>query len=130
MERTAESRGKSPVEASTMPTLYSIFRPFRRIVAAKELSWLMLLTANKRPHWIGMYTSYCIVIKFAITSIALIIVNIFRPIAGHANLCPDSISTKPQELETLVSTVKHEMLHALVSAVLYHRFSEMLLIVC
>ena len=37
----------------------------------------------------------------------------FRPIAGHANLCPSSISTKPQELEILLSTVKHEMLHAL-----------------
>lgn len=37
----------------------------------------------------------------------------FRPIAGHANLCPDSISTKTQELEILLSTVKHEILHAL-----------------
>jgi len=36
-----------------------------------------------------------------------------RPIAGHANLCPSSVSTKPQELEILLSTVKHEMLHAL-----------------
>ena len=36
-----------------------------------------------------------------------------RPIAGHANLCPKSIGTKPQELETLLSTVKHEILHAL-----------------
>ncbi|XP_039281797.1 leishmanolysin-like peptidase isoform X2 [Nilaparvata lugens] len=36
-----------------------------------------------------------------------------RPIAGHANLCPESISTKPQELEILLSTVKHEILHAL-----------------
>ncbi|XP_023292696.2 leishmanolysin-like peptidase [Lucilia cuprina] len=36
-----------------------------------------------------------------------------RPIAGHANLCPNSISTKPQELQTLISTVKHEILHAL-----------------
>ncbi|XP_034944355.1 leishmanolysin-like peptidase [Chelonus insularis] len=43
-----------------------------------------------------------------------------RPIAGHANLCPGSISTKPQELETLLSTVKHEILHALgFSASLY-----------
>ena len=39
--------------------------------------------------------------------------NIFRPIAGHANLCPSSISTKRQELDILLSTVKHEMLHAL-----------------
>lgn len=36
-----------------------------------------------------------------------------RPIAGHANICPDSISTKPQDLETLISTFKHEILHAL-----------------
>ncbi|KAG7161238.1 Leishmanolysin-like peptidase-like, partial [Homarus americanus] len=36
-----------------------------------------------------------------------------RPIAGHANLCPGAISTKVQELETLISTVKHEILHAL-----------------
>ncbi|KAF6217234.1 hypothetical protein GE061_001588 [Apolygus lucorum] len=36
-----------------------------------------------------------------------------RPIAGHANFCPNSISTKPQELAILLSTVKHEILHAL-----------------
>ncbi|KAK7869707.1 hypothetical protein R5R35_011777 [Gryllus longicercus] len=36
-----------------------------------------------------------------------------RPVAGHANLCPGAISTKPQELQVLLSTVKHEMLHAL-----------------
>ena len=46
--------------------------------------------------------------------------KLFRPIAGHANLCPGSISTKPQELENLLSTVKHEILHALgFSASLY-----------
>ena len=33
--------------------------------------------------------------------------------AGHANLCPDSISTKPQDIDTMISTVKHEILHAL-----------------
>ncbi|KAK5639681.1 hypothetical protein RI129_012173 [Pyrocoelia pectoralis] len=50
-----------------------------------------------------------------------------RPIAGHANLCPDSISTKPQEMETLLSTVKHEILHALgfsVSLYAFYRDSE------
>ncbi|CAG0880548.1 unnamed protein product [Darwinula stevensoni] len=36
-----------------------------------------------------------------------------RPIAGHANLCPSSISTQAQALSTLSSTVKHEILHAL-----------------
>jgi leishmanolysin-like peptidase len=45
-----------------------------------------------------------------------------RPIAGHANLCPDSISTKPQELSTLLSTVKHEILHALGFSVSLYAF--------
>lgn len=48
-----------------------------------------------------------------------------RPIAGHANLCPDSISTKSQDLETLLSTVKHEILHALgFSVSLYSYFRD------
>ncbi|CAG0889743.1 unnamed protein product [Cyprideis torosa] len=50
-----------------------------------------------------------------------------RPIAGHANLCPSSISTKRQEQETLLSTVKHEILHALgfsVSLYAFYRDSE------
>lgn len=45
-----------------------------------------------------------------------------RPIAGHANLCPYSISTKPQELATLLSTVKHEILHALGFSVSLYAF--------
>ncbi|XP_043215094.1 leishmanolysin-like peptidase isoform X2 [Amphibalanus amphitrite] len=45
-----------------------------------------------------------------------------RPIAGHANLCPSSISTKQQELQTLISTVKHEMLHALGFSVSLYAF--------
>ncbi|XP_049820821.1 leishmanolysin-like peptidase [Aethina tumida] len=50
-----------------------------------------------------------------------------RPIAGHANLCPNSISTKRQELEILLSTVKHEILHALgfsVSLYAFYRDSD------
>lgn len=48
-----------------------------------------------------------------------------RPIAGHANLCPDSISTKPQDTDTLLSTVKHEILHALgFSVSLYAYFRD------
>lgn len=43
----------------------------------------------------------------------MLLVDLYRPIAGHANLCPRSISTKPQDLDTLLSTVKHEILHAL-----------------
>lgn len=45
-----------------------------------------------------------------------------RPIAGHANLCPDSISVKAQELDTLLSTVKHEILHALGFSVSLYAF--------
>ncbi|XP_050314645.1 leishmanolysin-like peptidase [Anthonomus grandis grandis] len=45
-----------------------------------------------------------------------------RPIAGHANLCPNSISTSRQELEILLSTVKHEILHALGFSVSLYAF--------
>ncbi|KAA0715559.1 Leishmanolysin-like peptidase [Triplophysa tibetana] len=36
-----------------------------------------------------------------------------RPIAGYANLCPNMISTQAQEFEGMLSTVKHEIIHAL-----------------
>ncbi|XP_061381728.1 leishmanolysin-like peptidase isoform X1 [Danaus plexippus] len=36
-----------------------------------------------------------------------------RPVAGHANFCPAELSTKARDLPSLLSTVKHEMLHAL-----------------
>ncbi|KAM4888743.1 leishmanolysin-like peptidase isoform 1-T1 [Thomomys bottae] len=36
-----------------------------------------------------------------------------RPIAGYANLCPNMISTQPQEFVGMLSTVKHEIIHAL-----------------
>ncbi|CAI5446275.1 unnamed protein product [Caenorhabditis angaria] len=36
-----------------------------------------------------------------------------RPIAGHVNLCPYALSTHRHDQEILVSTVKHEILHAL-----------------
>ncbi|TRZ03744.1 hypothetical protein DNTS_009741 [Danionella cerebrum] len=36
-----------------------------------------------------------------------------RPIAGYANLCPNMISTQSQEFEGMLSTVKHEIIHAL-----------------
>lgn len=45
-----------------------------------------------------------------------------RPIAGHANLCPDNIVTKRQEQEILLSTVKHEILHALGFSVSLYAF--------
>lgn len=36
-----------------------------------------------------------------------------RPIAGHVNICPRSISTASYDVEALLSTIKHEILHAL-----------------
>ncbi|CAJ0580665.1 unnamed protein product, partial [Mesorhabditis spiculigera] len=36
-----------------------------------------------------------------------------RPIAGHVNLCPSALSTQSHDQELLISTVKHEMVHAL-----------------
>ncbi|XP_022659572.1 leishmanolysin-like peptidase isoform X2 [Varroa jacobsoni] len=36
-----------------------------------------------------------------------------RPIAGHANLCPSTLLPDEQHIRTLLSTVKHEVLHAL-----------------
>ncbi|RXM32877.1 Leishmanolysin-like peptidase [Acipenser ruthenus] len=39
-----------------------------------------------------------------------------RPIAGYANLCPNMISTQPQEFIGMLSTVKHEIIHALEEA--------------
>ncbi|XP_028599784.2 leishmanolysin-like peptidase isoform X1 [Podarcis muralis] len=36
-----------------------------------------------------------------------------RPIAGYANLCPNMISTQAQEFAGMLSTVKHEIIHAL-----------------
>ncbi|XP_077584144.1 leishmanolysin-like peptidase isoform X2 [Stigmatopora nigra] len=36
-----------------------------------------------------------------------------RPIAGYANLCPAMISSEPQEFDGMLSTVKHEIIHAL-----------------
>ena len=36
-----------------------------------------------------------------------------RPIAGHTNICPNSIVDAEKEIAMLTSTVKHELLHAL-----------------
>lgn len=42
---------------------------------------------------------------------------LYRPIAGYANLCPNMISTQAQEFEGMLSTVKHEIIHALVTTI-------------
>ena len=36
-----------------------------------------------------------------------------RPVAGFANICPEKLLTDPQSFESLLSTVKHEIYHAL-----------------
>lgn len=36
-----------------------------------------------------------------------------RPVAGHTNICPASISTAERSIRSLTSTLKHELLHAL-----------------
>ncbi|XP_032242043.1 leishmanolysin-like peptidase isoform X2 [Nematostella vectensis] len=36
-----------------------------------------------------------------------------RPVAGFANLCPDRLDTDPRHYSNLISTVKHEVYHAL-----------------
>ncbi|XP_061923706.1 leishmanolysin-like peptidase isoform X3 [Entelurus aequoreus] len=36
-----------------------------------------------------------------------------RPVAGYANLCPTMITSQPHEFEGMLSTVKHEIIHAL-----------------
>lgn len=36
-----------------------------------------------------------------------------RPVAGFANLCPGKLESDPQSFESLLSTVKHEIYHAL-----------------
>uniref|UniRef100_A0A5F8G2Q2 Leishmanolysin-like peptidase n=1 Tax=Monodelphis domestica TaxID=13616 RepID=A0A5F8G2Q2_MONDO len=53
-----------------------------------------------------------------------------RPVAGYANLCPNMISTQPQEFIGMLSTVKHEIIHALVNFLFekYFRLCTLLLL--
>lgn len=47
-----------------------------------------------------------------------------RPVAGHANLCPNSISAETKDINSLIATVKHELTHVLgfsVSLFAYYR---------
>jgi len=36
-----------------------------------------------------------------------------RPVAGHTNICPQAINTPERDIQSLTSTLKHELLHAL-----------------
>lgn len=48
-----------------------------------------------------------------------------RPIAGNVNICPASLSTRLHDQELLVSTIKHEIAHALVfSDALFKDFAK------
>ena len=40
----------------------------------------------------------------------------YRPIAGSVNLCPDAI--QGSDIEKVIATVKHELLHAMVCAII------------
>ncbi|XP_062567285.1 leishmanolysin-like peptidase isoform X1 [Saccostrea cucullata] len=48
-----------------------------------------------------------------------------RPVAGYISICPDSVSTRTHDRTQLLSTMKHEILHALgFSAGLYAFFRD------
>ncbi|KAM4626891.1 leishmanolysin-like peptidase [Discoglossus pictus] len=65
--------------------------------------YVSALTTERCSHDnIVAYTAYC-----------QLEAEMDRPIAGYANLCPSMISTQPQEFVGMLSTVKHEILHAL-----------------
>ncbi len=36
-----------------------------------------------------------------------------RPVAGHTNVCPSAIKNETSDIDSLESTIKHELLHAL-----------------
>ena len=42
-----------------------------------------------------------------------LIILFYRPIAGSVNLCPDAV--QGSDKERVIDTVKHELLHAMVS---------------
>jgi leishmanolysin-like peptidase len=51
--------------------------------------------------------------------------NLKRPVAGYVNICPASVSSKKKDIQTALSTLKHEILHALgFSAGLYAFFLD------
>lgn len=129
----ASRRALSPVQALTARTLSFTCLPCKPSAVTRALPWLTPLTVSKRRLLTGAFAMIFYNCKYNILSNILdiytyiiFIRNNFdafdRPIAGHANLCPGSISTKPQELETLLSTVKHEILHALGFSVSLYAF--------
>ena len=44
------------------------------------------------------------------------IILLYRPIAGSVNLCPDAV--QGSDIEKVIATVKHELLHAMVCAII------------
>lgn len=48
-----------------------------------------------------------------------------RPVAGHTNICPKAIAKPERDIQSLTSTLKHELLHALgFSSSLYAYFRD------
>lgn len=42
-----------------------------------------------------------------------------RPVAGYVNICPQSVSPKQSDIHSALATLKHEILHALVSVLFF-----------
>lgn len=90
-----------------------------------KLQWRSLLFPAVEMHEMSFNNVCPLLIWSSAPTEVCFFIGCHRPIAGHANLCPDSISTKPQDLGTLLSTVKHEILHALgFSVSLYAYFRD------
>ena len=86
-----------------------------------DISFIVCMYVWKKNGFIGsLFEKLQIIIPLFFSY--LLCYNFFRPIAGYANLCPSSISLKQQEVKTLLSTVKHEILHALGFSVSLYAF--------
>lgn len=58
-----------------------------------------------------LFCKWCINRECVVTQICMVY---FRPVAGYISICPDSVSTRSHDVTQLLSTMKHEILHALV----------------
>lgn len=58
-----------------------------------------------------LYCIWCNNRECVVTQICILY---FRPVAGYISICPDSVSTRSHDVTQLLSTMKHEILHALV----------------
>lgn len=58
-----------------------------------------------------LFCKWCNNRECVVTQICIVY---FRPVAGYISICPDSVSTRSHDVTQLLSTMKHEILHALV----------------